>query len=99
MYNNEMEMKHVAFPRSLKTGIVVVVCLNLLVFAVLGISIDAMSENAVENIGTAYMDGMNEQVSLHFETIIDLRLTMAESIARIAVDEKSGSYGTKEDNE
>ena len=58
-----------------------------------------MSENAVENIGTAYMDGMNEQVSLHFETIIDLRLTMAESIARIAVDEKSGSYGTKEDIE
>ena len=99
MYNDEMEMKHVAFPRSLKTGIVVVVCLNLLVFAVLGISIDAMSENAVENIGTAYMDGMNEQVSLHFETIIDLRLTMAESIARIAVDEKSGSYGTKEDIE
>ncbi len=99
MYKNEMEMKHVAFPRSLKTGIVVVVCLNLLVFAVLGISIDAMSENAVENIGTAYMDGMNEQVSLHFETIIDLRLTMAESIARIAVDEKSGSYGTKEDIE
>ena len=99
MYKNEMEMKHVAFPRSLKTGIVVVVCLNLLVFAVLGISIDAMSENAVENIGTAYMDGMNEQVSLHFETIIDLRLTMAESIARIAVDEKSGSYGAKEDIE
>ena len=99
MYNDEMEMKHVAFPRSLKTGIVVVVCLNLLVFAVLGISINAMSENAVENIGTAYMDGMNEQVSLHFETIIDLRLTMAESIARIAVDEKSGSYGTKEDIE
>ncbi len=99
MYKNEMEMKHVAFPRSLKTCIVVVVCMNLLVFAVLGISIDAMSENAVENIGTAYMDGMNEQVSLHFETIIDLRLTMAESIARIAVDEKSGSYGTKEDIE
>ena len=92
-------MKDKALPKSLKVGIVVMIGLTVFVFSLLGASIHSMSETTIEEIGTAYMAGMNEQVSLHFETIIDLRLTMAESIARIAVDEKSGSYGTKEDIE
>ena len=59
-------------------------------------SIHSMSENTIEDIGTAYMAGMNEQVSLHFETIIELRLTMAESIAHIAAGDGNSSYGSKE---
>nr|WP_325236107.1 ATP-binding protein [uncultured Oscillibacter sp.] len=58
-----------------------------------------MSENTIEEIGTAYMAGMNEQVSLHFETIIELRLTMAESIAGIAAGDGASGYGTREDIE
>ena len=45
------------------------------------------------------MAGMNEQVSLHFETIIELRLTMAESIAGIAAGDGASGYGTREDIE
>nr|WP_325205036.1 response regulator [uncultured Oscillibacter sp.] len=58
-----------------------------------------MSEDAIEDIGTAYMAGMNEQVSLHFETIIELRLTMAESIAHIAAGDGHSGYGSKEEIE
>ncbi|MCI8867313.1 MAG: response regulator [Anaerotignum sp.] len=83
------------FPRFLKISIAMVLCLNIVIFAFLGISIQKMSRGTIENIGAAYMAGMNEQVSLHFETIIDLRLTMAESIAHIAVDETTSSYGSK----
>ncbi|MCI8698167.1 MAG: response regulator, partial [Oscillospiraceae bacterium] len=54
-----------------------------------------MSENTIEEIGTAYMAGMNEQVSLHFETIIELRLTMAESIAHIAAGDGPSDQGTR----
>ncbi|MCI9548907.1 MAG: hypothetical protein HFF20_06760, partial [Oscillospiraceae bacterium] len=54
-----------------------------------------MSENTIEEIGTAYMAGMNEQVSLHFETIIELRLTMAESIAHIAAGDGPSDRGTR----
>ena len=71
-------MKDMALPRSLKVSIAVIICLNIFVFSFLGISINNMCENTIENIGTAYMSEMNKQVSLHFETIIDLRLTMAE---------------------
>ena len=83
------------FLRSLKSSIALIICLNILVFAFLGISVKKMSEDTIETIGTAYMDGMSEQVSLHFETIIDLRLTMAESIAHIASGgEGNSSRGT-----
>ncbi len=88
-------MKNMVFPRFLKISIALVLCLNIVIFAFLGISIQKMSHGTIENIGAAYMAGMNEQVSLHFETIIDLRLTMAESIAHIATDETTSSYGSK----
>ena len=38
-------------------------------------------------------------MSLHFETIIELRLTMAESIAGIAAGDGASGYGTREDIE
>jgi two-component system sensor histidine kinase/response regulator len=95
----EKRMKNTALPRSLKISIAVIICLNIFVFLFLGISINKMSENTIEKIGSTYMAGMNEQVSLHFETIIALRLTMAESIARIASDEKNSDYSSKEEIE
>ena len=67
-------MKNIALPRSLKISTTIIICLNIFVFLFLGMSINKMSEGTIENIGTTYMSGMNEQVSLHFETIIDLRL-------------------------
>lgn len=92
-------MKDQALPRSLKNSIVVIICLTVFVFSLLGASIHNMSESTIEEIGTAYMDGMNEQVSLHFETIIELRLTMAESIAHIAEGDGNSGYGTREEIE
>ena len=77
-------MKDKSLLRSLKISIAVIMCVTIFVFSFLGMSIHNMSENTIEDIGTAYMSGMNEQVSLHFETIIELRLTMAESISHIA---------------
>ncbi len=90
-------MKNKTLPHSLKISIAVIICLTVFVFSFLGMSIHSMSENTIEDIGTAYMAGMNEQVSLHFETIIELRLTMAESIAHIAAGDGNSGYGSKEE--
>ena len=92
-------MKDKALPKSLKVGIVVMIGLTVFVFSLLGASIHSMSETTIEEIGTAYMAGMNEQVSLHFETIIELRLTMAESSAHIAAGDGSSAHGTREEIE
>ena len=92
-------MQNKALPLPLKISIAVVICLTVFVFSILGISIHRMSENTIEEIGTAYMAGMNEQVSLHFETIIELRLTMAQSIAGIAEGDGASGFGTREEIE
>ena len=92
-------MKNKALPRAFKISIAVMMCFTMFVFFFLGMSIHNMSENTIEDIGTAYMAGMNEQVSLHFETIIELRLTMAESIAHIAEGDGSSGYGSREEIE
>ena len=92
-------MKSKALPRSFKISIAVIMCFTIFVFFLLGISVRNMSEGTIEDIGTDYMAGMNEQVSLHFETIIELRLTMAESIAHIAAGDGNSSYGTREEIE
>ena len=92
-------MQNRALPRSLKINIAIIIFLTIFVFFFLGTTLHDMSETTIEDIGTAYMAGMSEQVSLHFETIIELRLTMAESIAHIAADEENSSYGSKEEIE
>ena len=92
-------MRNKALPRFLKAIVPAAICLTVLIFALMGLSVSRMSERAVEQIGTAYMAGMNEQVSLHFETVIDLRLTMAESIAGIAEGRETVGRGTWEDIE
>ncbi len=89
-------MKHKTLPRPLKISIAVILCLTVFVFSSLGMSIHTMSENTIEDIGMDYMEGMNQQVSLHFKTIIELRLTMAESIAHIAQGDEASGYGSKE---
>ena len=92
-------MKNKALPRSFKISIAVIICLTVFVFSFLGMSVRNMSEDTIEEIGIDYMAGMNEQVSLHFETIIELRLTMAESIAHIAAGDENSNYGTREEIE
>ena len=82
-------MKINALPHSFKVSIAVMICLTVFVFSFMGIYIHNMSENTVIDIGTSYMEGMNEQISLHFKTVIELRLTMAESIAHIATGDGS----------
>ena len=93
------DMNNKALLRSLKTSIVAVICLTVFVFSLLGAFIHNMCEGTIEEIGTNYMSGMNEQVSLHFKTIIELRLTMAESIAHIAEGDGDSDFGTWEEIE
>lgn len=39
-----------------------------------------MGEDAIRQLGIFYMSGTTEQVSSHFEAIIELRLSQVESI-------------------
>lgn len=96
---NNMTSNNTSFPHSIKISITVTIILIICAFMFLGTSIKKMSEGTIDDIGTIYMAGLNEQVALHFETIIDLRLSMLDAIANVATDQGSSGYGSKKDIE
>lgn len=58
--------------------ILIVVCIGVL--SVFAATMSKKSDDAINKIGTIYMSGMNEKISMHFETTIDLRLSQVEAI-------------------
>ncbi len=85
--------KNTVSPKFLNYILIAAIGLIVCIFLFLGKSIKKMSENTISDIGTTYMAEMSEQASLHFETVIELRFTMLESIERILSGEgkKSGA--------
>ncbi len=94
-----MKRNNTGFPHFIKISITVISILIICAFVFLGTSIQKMSKGTIDDIGAIYMAGLNEQVALHFETIIDLRLAMMDAIADVAADKRGSGYGSKEDIE
>ena len=60
--------------------ILIIVCIGVMsLFAAI---MSKKSDDAINKIGTIYMSGMNEKISMHFETTIDLRLSQVETIIK-----------------
>ena len=66
--------------RFLSISIVCVIVLCFCVFMFLAYYMNKKSTTTIEDIGTLYMGSMNEQISLHYETTISMRLSMLQAI-------------------
>ncbi len=68
----------------LKSSMLVVAIVCVSVFTALTIYMNGQSEKTINQVGSIYMASMNERISKHFSTMVDLRLTqlntMIESI-------------------
>ena len=64
------------------------------VFSFLAISLNHKTADQITEVGTIYMSGMSEQISRHFETLIELRLDQVETIVKTN-SEKDSVYGTE----
>ena len=53
-------------------------------FTLLSIYMNKKSSDTIEEVGKLYMNGMNEQIVLHYETVIGLRLSQVSAIADTA---------------
>lgn len=53
-------------------------------FILLSIYMNKKSSDTIEEVGKLYMNGMNEQIVLHYETVIGLRLSQVSAIADTA---------------
>ena len=73
-------MKNHKTANYLKISLIFVVALCVLVFSFLAVFMDKQSANTINQVGSLYMQSMCEQISNHFETTIDLRLSQVNAL-------------------
>lgn len=56
--------------------------LSVFIFSFLAFSMNWKSEDTINEIGTTYMSSMSEQISMHFETTITLRLSQVKALVK-----------------
>ncbi len=66
--------------RFLTISLILVSILCVFVFSFLALFMGNRSRTTLNEVGTIYMSGMSEQVSLHFETTINLRLSQVRAL-------------------
>ncbi len=55
-------------------------------FLALGYYTNIISSKAIDKVGHLYMTGINEQISSHFLTLMDLKLEQAETVVKVVPD-------------
>ena len=83
--------------RFLKTSLVLVSVLCVVIFGFLAVCMNQKSTETIGQIGTIYMSGMNEEISMHFETTIELRLSQVEALVEILPPGNREDEALKED--
>ena len=66
--------------RFLNVSLVLVSIFCIFIFIIQAICVNHMGEDAIRQLGVFYMSGISEQVSSHFGTTIELRLSQVESL-------------------
>ena len=66
---------------------------SVVVFILLGLYMNQKSSDTIHEVGDIYMAGMGEQLSRHFETVIDLRFSQVEGLEK-AVPAENADIGT-----
>ncbi len=66
--------------RFLIVSLIMVFALCIFIFSFLAVHMNHQSAATISEVGTIYMTGMSEQISMHFGTTIGLRLSQVEAI-------------------
>ena len=61
-------------------GLIIVAVLCICIFSYMAFHMERRSSETISQVGLTYMSGMSEQVSLHFETIMSLRLSQVRAL-------------------
>lgn len=76
----------------LTVSIITVIIACIILFAALGIFMNKKSDETLSEMGTIYMSGLNERISMHFETIIDMRFSSLQDVIEEVPDEIKNDY-------
>lgn len=70
----------------LKNSLVVISITCIIVFAILGYYVNTRNEKTINQVGSIYMATMNERISEHFSTMVDLRLSQLDTLVKTMPD-------------
>ena len=66
--------------RFLSVSLAIITILCVCVFSFLAVYMNEKSTDTIGKVGNIYMDGMSQQISLHFSTTINLRLSQLDAL-------------------
>ena len=66
--------------RFLSASIIIIFVLCVAVFSYLAYYMNRQSTETINEVGTIYMTGMSERISIHFRTTIELRLSQVDAL-------------------
>lgn len=75
--------------RFLRFSAILVPVLCVFIFCFLAVVMNRRSSETISEIGTNYMSGMSQEISLHFETTIELRLSQVEALIKTNLPEST----------
>jgi len=75
--------------RFLRRNLIAILLLTAAVFAFLVVFMNHQSVSTINEVGTMYMSEMSEQITLHFKTTVNLRLSQLEALVRTIAPNKT----------
>ena len=85
--------KHLKTTRFLIVTLIAVCILCIGIFTFMGLYMNRQNNKTISEVGDLYMAGMNERISKHFETMVDLRMTQLDTLVQTIPS------GNKEDSQ
>lgn len=64
-------------------GFILLLMVSIGAFACLGYYMRGVSEGAINKVGSLYMTGINDQITAHFRTLIEMKLEQAEAVVEV----------------
>jgi len=73
--------------RFLRTSLALVLTVSVAIFASLAFFLNRQSADTIRAVSQMYMSGLSEQIALHFETVISLRMDQLDALVRTIIND------------
>ena len=85
-------------PQFLRTSLILVLALSLTIFSFLAIFMNRQSASTIRQVSQLYMSSMGDQISMHFETTIGLRLDQLVAMVQTGLPEAAHASQKQEED-
>ena len=75
--------------RFLRLSIVLILVFSVVIFSFLAVFINRQSASTIQEVSRMYMAGLSEQIAMHFNTTIGLRLDQLSALEKTIVSERA----------